>query len=81
MIAALDDSVGNIISTLKTRGMYDNTIIVFSSDNGGQPSSGGASNVPLRGAKNTWWEGGIRVPSFISSPLFDSSMSGQINSW
>ena len=81
MVSAIDDSLADLSSSLEARGMLSNTIIVFSSDNGGQPSNGGASNIPLRGAKNTWFEGGIRVPSFIYSPLFDSSMTGKINSW
>ena len=81
MISALDDALGALIESLTSAGMINDTIIVFSSDNGGQPTAGGASNVPLRGAKNTWFEGGLRVPSFIYSPLFDSSMTGVVNSW
>ena len=81
MVTAVDDVVGALISTLTEAGMMDNSIIVFSSDNGGQPSAGGASNLPLRGAKNTWWEGGIRVPSWIYSPLLDSSLAGTTSDW
>mgnify|MGYP000320175701 CR=1 FL=1 len=51
MVAALDDSVGAIVKTLKARGMYDNTVILFTTDNGG-PANGNnnnaASNFPLR---------------------------------
>ena len=51
MLAALDDSLGAVLSRLKARGMYDNTIIVFTTDNGG-PANGfdanAANNFPLR---------------------------------
>ena len=62
--------------------ILSNTIIVLSSDNGGQASNGGASNGLLRGQKNTYFEGGIRVPSFAYSPLFDSYYSnGRTSDW
>ena len=51
MVAALDDSVGAVVKTLKDNGMYDNTIILFTTDNGG-PANGfdanAANNFPLR---------------------------------
>ena len=51
MVAALDDSVGAVVQALQARGMYENTIIVFTTDNGG-PANGydynAASNFPLR---------------------------------
>ncbi|KAL1402720.1 hypothetical protein pipiens_000950, partial [Culex pipiens pipiens] len=56
--------------------MLDNTIIVFSSDNGGPAegfNSNAASNWPLRGVKNTLWEGGVRAAGFIWSPLIAES--------
>jgi arylsulfatase I/J len=45
--------------------MYDNTFLIFSSDNGG-PIAGGANNYPMRGGKFSNWEGGIRVAAFVS---------------
>lgn len=81
MVTTIDDAFASIVAALDEVGMLDNTVIVFSSDNGGQPTAGGASNYPLRGAKNTWWEGGIRVPSWIYSPLFDESIAGTTSDW
>lgn len=72
MVSALDESVRQIVTTLKRKGLYDNSIIIFTTDNGaaagGMDSSAG-SNFPLRGAKNTLWEGGVRGVGFVHSPL------------
>lgn len=59
---------------LQELGMYDDTIIVFTSDNGGNPLVGG-SNYPYMGAKSTAWEGGSRAPAFIRSALHSNSLS------
>ncbi|XP_053408550.1 arylsulfatase B-like isoform X4 [Mercenaria mercenaria] len=72
MVAALDDSIGTVVKTLESRGMMNNTIIMFTTDNGG-PANGfdanAANNFPLRGVKATLWEGGVRGVGFIHSPL------------
>ncbi|XP_060574581.1 arylsulfatase B-like [Ruditapes philippinarum] len=74
MVAALDDSVGEVARALRNSGLMDNTIIVFSTDNGG-PANGydgnAACNYPLRGTKNTMWEGGVHGVGFIHSPLLE----------
>nr|KAG5686122.1 hypothetical protein BaRGS_033791 [Batillaria attramentaria] len=70
MLAAVDEGLKNILDELNTAGFLDNTLIVFTSDNGGGQTSG-SSNFPLRGGKGTIWEGGIRVPSFIYSASRD----------
>ncbi len=81
MITALDAIVDRVYNALSDKGLLENTIIVFASDNGGQAKSAGASNWPLRGGKNTLWEGGIRVPSFVYSPLFTSQLADKKNPW
>lgn len=76
MVTALDDFVGAIVSGLKDAGLYENSIIVFQSDNGAQsagltavlPEMSG-SNFPLRGGKSSLHEGGTRVVGFMHSPL------------
>lgn len=76
MVYHLDLSVGKIVEALSNRNMLENSIIVFSTDNGG-PAAGfnlnAASNFPLRGVKNTLWEGGIRGAAFVWSPLFNKT--------
>ncbi|CAH3141929.1 unnamed protein product [Porites evermanni] len=72
MVSALDESVRQIVTTLKRKGLYDNSIIIFTTDNGaaaGGLDSSAGSNFPLRGAKNTLWEGGVRGVGFVHSPL------------
>lgn len=59
MLERVDKGVGMILDELGYAGIADNTLIVFSSDNGGERW---ASNEPLFHHKNTVWEGGIRVP-------------------
>ncbi|XP_054266641.1 arylsulfatase J [Macrosteles quadrilineatus] len=72
MMNKLDDSVGEVVAALKDTGMLENTIIVFTTDNGG-PAAGfnlnAASNWPLRGVKNTLWEGGVRGAGLVWSSL------------
>ena len=61
LIEHMDDGIGKVIASLKETGLYNNTFIIFTSDNGGQISVG-ANNGPLRAGKGTMYEGGIRVP-------------------
>ncbi|XP_077524058.1 arylsulfatase B-like [Amblyomma americanum] len=70
MVDALDQSVGVLLEALEEAHMLDDTVLVFSSDNGGDMYSGGRNfglNWPLRGGKGTAWEGGIRAASFVWS--------------
>jgi arylsulfatase A-like enzyme len=58
----LDENVGKIYAALEKLNLLDNTIIVFTNDNGGQVEHSFADNFPLRGMKSDVYEGGIRVP-------------------
>ena len=70
LVAQMDDAVGIVLDKLKELGLEDNTIIVFTSDNGGVASGDAFSttNYPLRGGKGYQWEGGIREPYLIKVP-------------
>lgn len=61
LIEHMDAGIGEVISTLKATGEYEDTLILFASDNGGATYFG-ATNGPLRGEKQDVYEGGIRVP-------------------
>ena len=67
MVASVDENIGRIVQALKRKGIEDDTLIIFMSDNGGNRGEG-ADNGPLRGQKQDVFEGGIRVPAFISWP-------------
>lgn len=56
----MDDIVGRVMARLRERGLEENTLVFFFSDNGGP--GGAADNTPFRGTKWTLWEGGIHVP-------------------
>ena len=60
MLESIDEGVGQIVTTLKELGLSDNTLILFTSDNGGERNV--TSNAPLRGGKSELYEGGIREP-------------------
>jgi len=69
MLHSLDRSVGRVMAKLEEQGIADNTIVILSSDNGGADYVAiNDLNAPYRGWKNTFFEGGIRVPFFISWP-------------
>ena len=78
MVHSLDANIGKVIGALKEQGLYDNTVIIFTSDNGGLSTAEGwpTSNEPLRAGKGWLYEGGIRVPWIMSIP--GSSFSGNV---
>ena len=65
-IDRVDHYIGQLLNTLEETGLDENTIVIFSSDNGGHPQY--ACNKPLRGSKWNLYEGGVRIPMIISYP-------------
>ena len=73
LVESMDDAIGEVLNGLKALGLDKNTIVIFTSDNGGV-SAGDAfatSNLPLRGGKGYQFEGGIRQPFFMMIPEID----------
>lgn len=70
LIETMDDAVGIVLSKLKELGLDDNTVVIFTSDNGGVSSgdSYSTSILPCRGGKGRQWEGGTRVPMYVRAP-------------
>ncbi|KAJ9580505.1 hypothetical protein L9F63_024314, partial [Diploptera punctata] len=82
MIAKLDESVGEVVKALQEAEILNNSIIVFMSDNGAPTIDvmyqNWGSNYPFRGTKSTQWEGGVRNPAIIWSPLFTPRVSQEL---
>ncbi|GAB1308899.1 sulfatase [Urechidicola sp. KH5] len=72
MVEHMDDAVGKIINKLEEKGLLENTIVLFSSDNGGligkNPKKPVTNNTPLRTGKGDIYEGGVKIPTIIYAP-------------
>ena len=91
LMSTLDSNIGRLVAALKAKGMWDNTLLFFVSDNGGpiyfnnpimtqQPNlqtGGGANNYPLTGGKLSMLEGGVRVVSFAAGGALPVKARGQ----
>ena len=78
MVRSLDESVANLTATYKALGIWKDTLVILSTDNGGIPADGG-NNFPLRGNKATVFEGGVRGISFVSGAGLSASVRGTIS--
>ena len=70
MVAAIDESILNITVALSEQNLIEDSVIIFTTDNGGAAGNmelNMASNYPLKGGKFTVWEGGIRAVGFVYS--------------
>jgi arylsulfatase I/J len=79
MVYLLDEQMGILVNQLKQANMWDNTVFVFASDNGGpiyRYGTPGGNNNPLRGGKASNFEGGIRVPAFVSGGYLPEKARG-----
>jgi arylsulfatase A-like enzyme len=75
LVETMDDAVGIVLEALEASGLEKNTIIIFTSDNGGVASGDNfsTSNLPYKGGKGYYWEGGIKAPFIVYVPWLNSN--------
>ena len=76
-VSLMDDAIGETLAALRETGQERRTLVFFFSDNGGPVGINGSSNVPLRGAKGSVYEGGVRVPFLVAWP--DKIAAGKVD--
>merc|ERR1712048_1033158 len=74
MLHVLDTGIANVTAALQRRSLWEHTLLLFVSDNGG---TGPGNNYPLRGPKGSPWEGGTRVAAFLSGGFLPQSLQGE----
>jgi len=80
MTKYMDDTIKNLTEAFKAKGMWNNTLLVFTTDNGGPIYEPGSSNnYPLRGGKYSDFEGGVRTATFISGGYIPEARRGKVH--
>ena len=83
LLVATDEGIANITNLLEEKNMLKDTIIIFTTDNGGQTRQG-SSNWPLRGGKSTVFEGGVHGPAYVwgdKLPSYDNKQLIHVTDW
>ena len=80
MASAMDEGIGNISAALKARGVWEESLLVFSADNGAPTAKGSCgNNYPLRGGKTSSFEGGVRASAFVSGGYVPKAARGSVH--
>lgn len=81
MVNNIDTHIGRIVQALKDKGMWNNTLLMLTADNGGpiyNNGTAGANNYPLHGGKRSNWEGGVRVNALVSGGFIPAARRGAV---
>ena len=78
MVNLLDGIIGELVDKLKAKGLWENTLVIATADNGGTYllAESGSTNYPLRGGKYTFFEGGVRAAAFLSGGYLPAAVRG-----